>query len=78
MGSPKAIRSPIWGSPEGLESQLSVFGTRFSVPFGTQESSTALDREKLYAKSVFSRGRRQWPQAISYVQLAWFPAWFPA
>ena len=41
------------GSPEGLEGQLSVFEAPFSVPLGSQESSTASDRAKLYAKVVF-------------------------
>ena len=68
VGSPKAILGPILGSPEGFEGQLSVFEAPFSVPLGSQESSTASDRAKLYAKILF-RGRRQWPQAISYVQL---------
>ena len=53
MSSPKAVRNPIWDSPEVLEGQLSVFGTRFSVPFGAQESSTASDRAKFGAKIVF-------------------------
>ena len=68
MGSPKAIRGPILGSPESLEGQLSVFEAPFSVPLGSQESSTASDRAKLYAK-FFWGGGRQWPQAISYVQV---------
>ena len=53
MPSPKATLDLIWGSPGGLESQLSVFGTRFSVPFGAKESSTASDRAKFDAKIVF-------------------------
>ena len=50
MGSLKAILGPILGSPEGLEGQLSVFEAPFSVPLGSQESSTASDRAKLYVK----------------------------
>ena len=56
MGSPKAILGAIWGSPEGLEGQLSVFEAPFSVPLGSQESSTASDRAKLYAKFFFGVG----------------------
>ena len=64
MASPEAILGAILGSQEGLEGQFSVFEASFSIPLGSRESSTASDRAKLY--DVFLRGRRQWPQAISY------------
>ena len=54
MSSPKAILGLIWGSPGGLEGQLSVFGTRFSVPFGAQESSMTSVEQSVTPRLFFS------------------------
>ena len=54
MRSPKAILGAIWGCPEGFEGQRPVFQAPFSVPLGSQESSSASDRAKFYAKIAFS------------------------